>query len=125
MEPMYCDRNICIENEYNGIQCDECKVTKSQRGGERMKINISPQNLGALCICAIRYCHGRQTYMPGKVQEIVKSLLKYLSDKDIGVMLEDCDYQERNGLYGDEAIDKPGWIEFRERLTKEKERREK
>lgn len=29
---MYCDRNICASNEYNGIQCDECKVTKSQRG---------------------------------------------------------------------------------------------
>lgn len=25
----YCDRNICISNEYNGIGCDECEVTKS------------------------------------------------------------------------------------------------
>ena len=29
-EPKYCDRNICIQNEYNGIGCDECEVTKSQ-----------------------------------------------------------------------------------------------
>ena len=29
-EPKYCDRNICISNEYNGIGCDECEVTKSQ-----------------------------------------------------------------------------------------------
>jgi hypothetical protein len=29
-EPKYCDRNICIKNEYNGISCDECEVTKSQ-----------------------------------------------------------------------------------------------
>lgn len=120
---MYCDRNICIENEYNGIQCDECKVTKSQRGGERMKINIEPQHLGTLCICAIRYCHGRQTYMPGMVQGIVGGLLKHLSDKDISVMLEDCEYQKRKGLYGDEAIDKPGWIAWKERLIEEKERR--
>lgn len=28
--PKYCDRNICIKNEYNGIGCDECEVTKSQ-----------------------------------------------------------------------------------------------
>lgn len=27
-EPKYCDRNICIKNEYNGIGCDECEVTK-------------------------------------------------------------------------------------------------
>ena len=26
----YCDRNICISNEYNGIGCDECEVTKSR-----------------------------------------------------------------------------------------------
>jgi len=26
-EPKYCDRNICIKNEYNGIGCDECEVT--------------------------------------------------------------------------------------------------
>ena len=29
-EPRYCDRNICLKNEYNGIGCDECEVTKSQ-----------------------------------------------------------------------------------------------
>lgn len=29
-EPKYCDRNICLRNEYNGIGCDECEVTKSQ-----------------------------------------------------------------------------------------------
>ena len=29
-EPAYCDRNICIKNEYNNIGCEECEVTKSQ-----------------------------------------------------------------------------------------------
>lgn len=29
-EPKYCDRNICIRNEHNGIGCGECEVTKSQ-----------------------------------------------------------------------------------------------
>lgn len=29
-EPKYCDRNICLRNEYNGMGCDECEVTKSQ-----------------------------------------------------------------------------------------------
>lgn len=33
-ETKYCDRNICASNENNGVQCDECEVTKSQRGGE-------------------------------------------------------------------------------------------
>lgn len=34
VEPRYCDRNICVANEYNGIECDECEVTKHN---ERMK----------------------------------------------------------------------------------------
>ena len=29
-ELKYCDRNICVSNEYNNIGCDECEVTKSQ-----------------------------------------------------------------------------------------------
>ena len=40
-EPKYCDRNICIKNEYNGIGCDECEVTKSQ--GQRGKMLICPE----------------------------------------------------------------------------------
>ena len=31
----YCDRNICVLNEYNGIGCDECEVTKSRESQER------------------------------------------------------------------------------------------
>ena len=29
-EQKYCDRNICINNEYNGISCDECEVINGQ-----------------------------------------------------------------------------------------------
>jgi hypothetical protein len=61
--------------------------------------------------------------MPGIVRSIVKPRLKELSDKDLGVMLEDCDYQERMNLYGDERIDKPGWLKWKEALLAEKRRR--
>ena len=88
-----------------------------------MKIDIEQERLGTLCICAIRYCHGRETYMPSLVQSIVKPLLPKLSDKAIGVMLEDCDFQESMHLYGDETIDKPGWIKWKRFLVHEKERR--
>lgn len=33
-ELKYCDRNICLKNEYNGIGCDECEVTKSKESCE-------------------------------------------------------------------------------------------
>ena len=26
----YCDRNICLRNEYNNVGCEDCEVTKSQ-----------------------------------------------------------------------------------------------
>lgn len=86
-------------------------------------MTLSKESFGTLSICAIRYCHGRQTYMPDLVREIIKPHLKDISDKDLGVMIEDCDFQMRMNLYGDERIDKPGWIKWKEDLLKEKVRR--
>ena len=88
-----------------------------------MKIDIEQNDLGTLCICALRYCFGRETYMPYLVQGIVRRLLPELSDKDIYVMREDCDFQERMRLYGDEKIDKPGWLKWRDALDAEKDGR--
>lgn len=80
-------------------------------------------DFATLAICAIRYCHGRQTYMCGLVMDIVRPHLRELSDKDLNVMIEDCDFQERMPLYGDERIDKPGWLKWKADLIAEKERR--
>lgn len=88
-----------------------------------MKNDISQDDLGTLCICAIRYCQGRQTYMPSLVQGIVREHFSELSDRDINVMLDDCKFQEQMNLYGDPNIDKPDWIRWRNDLEKEQERR--
>lgn len=89
------------------------------------KISLEQENFGTLAICAIRYCHGRQTYMPSTVQGIIKAHLKEVSDKDLHVMIEDCGFQERMNLYGDPNIDKPDWLKWKETLLAEKERRER
>lgn len=86
--------------------------------------NITQDAFGALAICAIRYCQGRQTYMPDLVREIVVPHLPDLSDNDLNVMIEDCAYQEQMNLYGDPRIDKPGWVRWKEMLLVEKRRRE-
>ena len=44
------------------------------------KISLSPTDFATLAICAIRYCHGRQTYMPSLVQGIVRKHLQELPD---------------------------------------------
>ena len=85
--------------------------------------NITKEDFGTLAICAIRYCQGRQTYMPKLVRSIVAPHLPDISDMDLSVMLNDCEFQERMKLYGDERIDKPGWIRWRELLMAEKKRR--
>ncbi len=97
-----------------------CVVRDGRKG---MKINISQESFGLLCVCAIRYCQGRQTYMPSLVQRIVRGHLKELSDNDLAVMLDDCEFQERMRLYGDERIDKPDWLRWKEALEAERDRR--
>lgn len=87
--------------------------------GDEWKVKVDPKDFGTLCICAIRYCFGRQTYMPGMVQDIVLSHIKELSDWDIQLLLQDGDFQCRMDLYGDPTIDKPGWLKFWEKVIKE------
>ena len=89
-----------------------------------MKIDISEEHLGLLCICAVRYCHGRETYMPALVRSIIRPLLPVISDKDLAVMIDDCAFQKRMCLFGDEKIDKPGWEAWECVLLNEKKRRE-
>lgn len=84
---------------------------------------LEKEDFGTLSICAIRYCHGRQTYMPDLVRGIIKPHMKELSDKDLTVMIEDCNFQERMNLYGDERIDKPGWLKWKADLIAERKRR--
>lgn len=88
-----------------------------------MELNINTEDFGTLCICAIRYCQGRETYMPDLVRGIIKPYLSLIDDKDLTVMINDCDFQKKFNLYGNERIDKPGWIEWNNILLDEKDRR--
>lgn len=87
-----------------------------------MSIELSEEQFGILSICALRYCHGRRTYMPSLVQRIVGTHLSELSDKDIGVMVEDCQFQRRFNLYGDDC-DKVDWLKWEQKIIAENERR--
>lgn len=88
-----------------------------------MKIEIRQEDFGTLCVCAVRYCHGRKTYMPSLVTEIVGKHLAELSDRDIKIMYDDCRFMNLSD-YGDEVIDKPDWLRWEKKLKKEIERRE-
>lgn len=87
-----------------------------------IKLDIDKEDFGTLCICALRYCHGRQTYMPSLVMEIVSRHLNTFSNRDIKVMLDDCEFQEKMNLYGSD-IDKQDWLRWRKKLEAEVRRR--
>lgn len=87
-----------------------------------MSIKISAGQFGTLAICALRYCQGRRTYMPSLVQQIVGLHLSELRDKDIDVMVEDCRFQRKMDLYGDDC-DRVDWLKWEEKVIAEKNRR--
>ena len=83
-------------------------------------MKIENEHFGILAVCAIRYCQGRQTYMPELVRGIIRGHISEVTDKDLQVMINDCESQY---AFGDENIDKPGWIEWKEFLLSEQKKR--
>lgn len=73
-----------------------------------------------VCICAVRYCLGRRTYMPWSVMSFIKQFLPALSDNTLYVMARDI--AETDNL-GDTEIDAPMWTEFLAEIEKERKRR--
>lgn len=88
------------------------------------EVKINREDLGLLLICAIRYCHGRETYMPGLIQDIGRKYFKEISYENLKILEDDCVFQANMHLYGDEKIDKPGWLRWREDVIEERVRRD-
>ena len=74
-----------------------------------MKLVEINEDFCTILICAIRYCLGRQTYMPSLVTDFIRPLLPHLDDKTLRVMRADITVTES---YGNETIDKPIWMRF-------------
>ena len=87
-----------------------------------MTIDISQDDFGTLCICALRYCHGRRTYMPSLVQTIVMRHFKDLADRDLKVIADDERFQSDMSLWGD-TCDEVDWKNFYQILREWQEER--
>lgn len=92
---------------------------------------------GIICLCAMRYALGRETYMPGLVQDYIKSNIASIETSDISIMIRDIDEANKitehkmpNGSilkidgFGSTTIDRPGWERFRAFLMGELEKRQ-
>lgn len=85
-----------------------------------IKINSDQIDLfGAVLNCAVRYCIGRMTYMPGLVTDwIMQHCHGLLTAKTIGVMKRDID-EARAGDGLGMSCDYATWLRFRDWLDKE------
>lgn len=93
------------------------------------KKKVMDNDFGTICLCAMRYALGRQTYMPGMVQDYIRAHIKDIDTSTIIVMKRDIDDADKitehklpngntlmiDGL-GDTCIDRPGWEQLREFL---------
>lgn len=101
-----------------------CVHVPDMEGGNRMKsFRLTKTDFGTLCICALRYCYGRETYMPDLVRGIVRPFLRDLEDRELSVMIDDYDFYKRVKMLGDDHIDRPGWERWENELQAERARR--
>lgn len=84
------------------------------------------KDFGIICLCAMRYALGRQTYMPSLVQDFIRGHIGEIDSGTIEIMIRDINKADRitehklsdghmmmlDGL-GDTKIDRPGWERFR------------
>lgn len=90
---------------------------------------MNDEYFGTICLCALRYALGRQTYMPGIVQDFIRAHISEIDQSSIKVMLRDIEEADRVRTYisnsgdsividglGDTKIDRPGWERLREFL---------
>ena len=84
------------------------------------------ENFSTICLCAMRYALGRETYMPGLVQDFIRGHIGEIDKGTIEIMIRDIDeadnireYTLSNGAVqkidglGSTTIDRPGWERFR------------
>lgn len=83
---------------------------------------IDPRDLdfGAVITCAIRYCLGRETYMPHLVIDYIRPLLSDLDNKTLTVIVNDI---EGAPSLGHTSIDAPAWQKFLSEVQEELQHR--
>ena len=88
--------------------------------GRQIIIEADDDIFGAVLNCAVRYCLGRQSYMPRLVVDKITPWLPMLSNKTLWCF--ERDIQGADSL-GDPDVDAPRWRAFLSDVRKEIERR--
>lgn len=73
------------------------------------EMGIIDRDLRTLLFCSFRYALGRRSYLPGLMQDMIKTYSNVLSVADRIQMSEEID---NSFSLGDPKIDEPRWREF-------------
>lgn len=88
----------------------------------KLTVDVGDRDFTGIIICAVRYCLGRRTYMPGLVTNWIKRNLDgKLYDVDIDVMIADINRQENDFGLGD-PCDVQVWHQFMGWLVSQKQK---
>lgn len=60
---------------------------------------MTDEHINTLIVCAVRYCFGRQTYMPDLVKEIITENLDMLTKETLNILIRDIEKYERSNQY--------------------------
>lgn len=83
-----------------------------------MQINPKDDFFGAVLNCAVRYCLGRSSYMPGLVMDEIRPMLPHLSKKTLWCFERDIQEWLHNGGQGHPFSYE--WVEFLSAVQKAK-----
>lgn len=101
----------------------QCSVDDLRSDAPKGMVDPKSDDFGAVCNCAVRYCLGRQSYMPSLVCGYITPLLPELTDKTLGCFERDIAERKRAGFYFIDSFDYETWDSFYNAVCKEIKRR--
>ena len=100
----------------------QCSVNDLRSDAPKGMVNLTNDDFGAICNCAVRYCLGRRSYMPSLVCGYITPLLPELTDTTLGCFERDIAERKLTGFFGD-SYDYKTWDAFYNAVCKEIEGR--
>ena len=101
----------------------ECSVDDLRADAPKGLIDPHNDDFGAVCNCAVRYCLGRQSYMPSLVCGYITTLLPELTNKTLDCFERDIAERKRTGFDFGDSCDYETWDAFYKAVCKEIEGR--
>lgn len=101
----------------------QCRVNDLKSDVPKGMVDLTNDDFGAVCNCAVRYCFGRRSYMPSLVCGYITPLLPELTNKKLDCFERDIAERKRTGFDFGDSCDYEMRDAFYKAVCKEIERR--